>query len=105
MPKPRGAKAEAIRTTVLAMLQSGKPLETRDHKQEESKTQGIALNLLQKEKKYANELAEHSKNLLTLSSKQVRARRDFLAQGQIEFSYTRCDLLNTVRRFDSYPCD
>ena len=71
MPKIRGAEAEAIRTAVLVLLQSGKRLYQTDPKQEDMRVQKTALSLLQKEKKYAKELVE---GLSKLSNKQVRAR-------------------------------
>ena len=101
MPPVRGAKAETIRKDALALLKSGKPLETAAQRQEDMRAKSSALSLLRKKNQYAKELAEKSSKL---SSHQVKNRKGFIARGKIEFFLYTMQSLISVSRFDSYPC-
>ena len=101
MPPFRGATAETIRKDALALIKSGKPLETRDQRQENMRAKSSALTVLRKKNKYDQELAEEQSKL---SSLQVKKRKGFIARGNIEFFLYTMQSLISVSRFDSYPC-
>ena len=101
MPPFRGAKAETIRKDALALIKSGKPLETSAQRSEDMRAKSSALSLLRKKNQYAKELAEKSSKL---SSIQVKQRKGHIARGKIEFFLYTMQSLISVSRFDSYPC-